>query len=478
MPVASETSRVQYTGNGSTVTAYTVPFYFLANADVVVVLTTAAGVETTLTETTHYTLTGAGISAGGSLTTVSAYDNTHTLTIYREPQATQSAEFQSTGALPATTLTRGLDKLTMLVQSLARKIERCFRFNDKAGDVDALSETDRESTVFGFDSSGNPVLRDSEALLSLLSLSGSITGASTALWADAGERAAKVPDFTGQLGLQLDTTDLYYSTGTSAGNWTQFALTDLSGSISDLSGTLTLAKFADNIITAQKLAATATSRVFGRKTASAGQGEEITLSELLDFIGSAAQGDILYRGASAWARLAAGTAGLPLITKGAGQNPAWEASYASGTIVKAQRFTDTAAYSTTTTTPATDNTIPQLSEGTQFFTASYTPKLASSTIFLRLTGWASGSTAVFIVIAGFVDATANAIGATSVTVPAANYGCPFNLACQYSNASTAAKTFSFRFGTNTGTALINSQSASQLFDTADAITLEILEVAP
>jgi microcystin-dependent protein len=224
VPVPSESSRIQYTGNGSSVTPYSVPFYFLANADVKAILTDADGVETLLAETTNYTLTGAANPAGGSLTTVSAYDNTHTLTIYREPQQTQTAEFQSTGALPADTLTRGLDKLTMLVQSLSRKVARAFRFNDKASDVAALSESGRESTVFGFDSSGNPILRDRTLLLSLLSLSGSLTGAPTTYWADNGERALKVPDFTGQLGLQLDTSALYRSTGTSAGNWSLLAL--------------------------------------------------------------------------------------------------------------------------------------------------------------------------------------------------------------------------------------------------------------
>jgi hypothetical protein len=478
MPVASETSRVQYTGNGSTVTAYTVPFYFLANADVVVVLTTAAGVETTLTETTHYTLTGATNPAGGSLVTVSAYDNTHTITIYREPQATQSAEFQSTGALPASTLTRGLDKLTMLVQSLQRKVARSFRLNDKAAAVAAFEEADRENTVVGFDSSGDGVLYDRTTLLSLLSLSASISDAPTAFWADDGERVLKVPDFTGQLGLQLDTSALYRSTGMSAGNWTQFAITNFSGSISDLSGTLTLAKFADNIITAQKLAATATSRVFGRKTASAGQGEEITLSELLDFIGSAAQGDILYRGAATWARLAAGTAGLPLITKGTGQNPAWEASYASGTIVKAQRFTDAAGYSTTTTTPAADDTIPQIGEGTQFFTASYTPKLATSTLLCRITGYCMASGAVIVALAAFVDGASNASAATAVTVPASGYYNQFVLSFSYSNTTSAAKTISARFGVNTGTGYINNSSGSGVFGSSDFVTLEILEVAP
>lgn len=79
----------------------------------------------------------------------------------------------------------------------------------------------------------------------------------------------------------------------------------------------------------------ATSRILGRKTAGAGDAEECTLSEVLDFIGSAAQGDILYRGASDWARLAAGTANYFLQTRGSGQNPVYSGGLvllASGTL--------------------------------------------------------------------------------------------------------------------------------------------------
>ena len=67
----------------------------------------------------------------------------------------------------------------------------------------------------------------------------------------------------------------------------------------------------------------ATSRLLGRKSSGAGSTEELTLSEVLDFIGSAAHGDLLYRGTSTWARLAAGTSGQYLKTLGAGADPAW-----------------------------------------------------------------------------------------------------------------------------------------------------------
>jgi hypothetical protein len=50
---------------------------------------------------------------------------------------------------------------------------------------------------------------------------------------------------------------------------------------------------------------------------------------VLDFVGSAAQGDILYRGASTWTRLGAGTSGQYLKTQGAGANPVWASVTAS-----------------------------------------------------------------------------------------------------------------------------------------------------
>lgn len=68
---------------------------------------------------------------------------------------------------------------------------------------------------------------------------------------------------------------------------------------------------------------TSTSRVLGRKTASGGAGEECTLSEVLDFVGSAARGDILYRGSSTWNRLGAGTSGQYLKTQGTTGDPVW-----------------------------------------------------------------------------------------------------------------------------------------------------------
>lgn len=101
-------------------------------------------------------------------------------------------------------------------------------------------------------------------------------------------------------------------------------------------GSITTAKLADDAVTYAKMQnISATARILGRKTAGAGDTEECTLSEVLDFIASATQGDILYRGASAWARLPAGTSGNFLKTNGAGADPAWAAA-AGTTLVGTQ----------------------------------------------------------------------------------------------------------------------------------------------
>lgn len=68
---------------------------------------------------------------------------------------------------------------------------------------------------------------------------------------------------------------------------------------------------------------TATARVIGRKTAGAGDPEELTFSDVLDMVGSAAQGDILYRGASGWVRLPKGTAAQYLKQNTALTAPEW-----------------------------------------------------------------------------------------------------------------------------------------------------------
>src|ERR1035441_8492498 len=80
-----------------------------------------------------------------------------------------------------------------------------------------------------------------------------------------------------------------------------------------------------------------TARIFGRKTAGAGPVEEMTLSDVLDLFGAAAQGDVLFRGAAGWQYLPAGTAGYAFTTGGTGADPNWAST---GNVVGPGSSTD------------------------------------------------------------------------------------------------------------------------------------------
>lgn len=123
-------------------------------------------------------------------------------------------------------------------------------------------------------------------------------------------------------------------TGEGSGSGSGDGITELTGDVTATgpgsvpatiaNDAITTAKILDDAVTYAKLQnVSATARILARKTAGAGNVEEATLTEVLDLVGSAAQGDILYRDAAAWARLGAGTSGQVLKTNGAAANPAW-----------------------------------------------------------------------------------------------------------------------------------------------------------
>lgn len=80
----------------------------------------------------------------------------------------------------------------------------------------------------------------------------------------------------------------------------------------------------DNAVSYAKFQNASTTKVvLARVPAGAGDYGEATTSQVLDFIGTPAQGGVLTRGASAWQFTGPGTAGQFFVTGGAGADPAW-----------------------------------------------------------------------------------------------------------------------------------------------------------
>lgn len=106
MTISSATSRNDYVGNGS-VDTYSYNFQIFEDTDLVVIVKDTDDVETALTLTTHYTVSGAGDASGGSVSLVSgAFDwlnatddlkTDYTITIRRVLPLKQETDIRNQG---------------------------------------------------------------------------------------------------------------------------------------------------------------------------------------------------------------------------------------------------------------------------------------------------------------------------------------------------------------------------------------------
>lgn len=157
MTIATTQPRVTYAGDGVT-TVFPIPSLFYLNSDVLVEKQSAAGTVTTWVLNSDYTLTGAGVSSGGSLTATVAPASGETLSIIVDPPQTQASHFVSNQPFPSSSVEQGFDRLTQMVQRLADKLSRTIR----GPDTDTISwstlpsATSRANTYLTFDGSGNP----------------------------------------------------------------------------------------------------------------------------------------------------------------------------------------------------------------------------------------------------------------------------------------------------------------------------------
>jgi len=159
MTISTTESRISYNGNGVT-TVFSFPYRFLANGDLVVVEVSSTGVETVKTLTTHYTLTGAGDDAGGSVTMLVAPASGVRLVIYRSTAITQETDYISGDPFPAETHERALDRLTMIAQEISPAAARAIKV--PVGDPTSLSTilpaaVDRLDRFIAFDATTGAV---------------------------------------------------------------------------------------------------------------------------------------------------------------------------------------------------------------------------------------------------------------------------------------------------------------------------------
>lgn len=126
MTISSTTQKLQYACNGSTAT-FNYTFKIFDDSDLDVIITTARGVETQLTLTADYTVTGAGVDAGGTIVLNDPANDApsgSTLTVMRDVPYTQETDYTEGDDFPAEAHEDALDKLLMQILQLKDKSDR------------------------------------------------------------------------------------------------------------------------------------------------------------------------------------------------------------------------------------------------------------------------------------------------------------------------------------------------------------------
>lgn len=147
--------RIQYTQVSAGNVTFTYPFPIFADGDLVVFVDGAAQ-----TLTTHYAVTGAGDSGGGTVVFVAAPALDAVVTLVRRVVIKRETDFQESGEFRAKVINDELDTRVAVEQQLADDIGRALRQDDSDvdGDLTLPLKADRLGRVLAFDAvSGDPV---------------------------------------------------------------------------------------------------------------------------------------------------------------------------------------------------------------------------------------------------------------------------------------------------------------------------------
>jgi hypothetical protein len=159
MTISSNPGFNDYDCNGVT-TAFPFTFKVFAEGDLRVFLrNTDTGAKTDLVLNTHYTVSGAGNGAGGTVTTLTTYDTPYTLHIRDNQTVEQQTDLRNQTRYSADTVESELDRLAMIQREQQKVLDRCIKVAD--GDTSGASvemeypDGGLENKVLAFDANSN-----------------------------------------------------------------------------------------------------------------------------------------------------------------------------------------------------------------------------------------------------------------------------------------------------------------------------------
>jgi len=204
---------------------------------------------------------------------------------------------------------------------------------------------------------------------------------------------------------------------------------------------VTTAKIADDAVTTDKIA---DSNVTTDKIADA----NVTLAKL--------------------ASSAYGTSGANKLLQlnGTGQLPALDGSNLTNVsatlptgVPVARSYAEYTTNASLTTVLPYDDTIPQVTEGTQVLSVSHTPVSTTNRLRIRIEGFGAANGVIPMGMALFVNGASNAVRSSFVVGPASDYIVYFGMVYEYVPGSTSAQTLTVRVGPNSGAMRMNGDIA-------------------
>ena len=151
----------------------------------------------------------------------------------------------------------------------------------------------------------------------------------------------------------------------------------------------------------------------------------------------------------------------------------------SGDVVQ-QVYASSGAVSTVSTIIPYDDTIPQITEGTEILTATLTPASASNYLEIEAVVHVAGNaTSGYLIGALFQDATANALMADIVTYTGAGFQYQLTVRCRVLAGTTSATTIRLRVGPGSGTTTqvtINGSAAARVLGGVYISSLTVTEI--
>ena len=148
----------------------------------------------------------------------------------------------------------------------------------------------------------------------------------------------------------------------------------------------------------------------------------------------------------------------------------------SGDVVQVVS-TQTGVLATGTGTIPADDTIPEITEGTEFMTRAITPTSASSVLLITVSLSVSNSGIGHIVAALFQGATANALAAAAQLPTSAGNMVQLTFTHRMTAGTTSAMTFRVRAGgTAAGTTTLNGFGGNRFLGGVAASSITITEI--